>query len=81
MALPTIWEKDPGEQLEIGRIGEIHTARFFRCEPAKLDVLRVSEIRLRPRPAANQEDVIHAWTMRFGVGFRRRFEEREFRRD
>ena len=81
MALPTIWAKDPGEQLEIDRIGEIQTARFPRCEPAKLDVLRVSEIRLRPRPAANQEDVIHAWTMGFGVGFRRRFEEREFRRD
>jgi hypothetical protein len=25
--------------------------------------------------------VIHAWTIRFGVGVRRRFEEREFRWD
>src|SRR5688572_6162383 len=60
---------DPGEQLEIRRIGEIQFARVARREPAKLNVLRVPQKRFRPRPAANQEDVIHAWTIRTNFFF------------
>ena len=32
MAVPTIWAKDSGEQLEIGRIDEIQTARRYCVE-------------------------------------------------
>jgi hypothetical protein len=83
MALMTISAEgfDPRKQLEIHGIGKIQSARLARCEPAKLNVLRVPQKWLRPRPTANQEDVIHACTICLGIGFRRRFETRIHRWD